>query len=735
MRRTSPALCVGLIAASAAFSTGNSALAGVPQHSVARQWNEELLNAIRKDLSRPTVHARNLWHVSVAMWDAWAAYDDVAKTFLHHERATAANVAAARAEAISYAAYRIISARFAASPGAATTLPALDARMAALGYDTSVTTTDGDSPAALGNRIAAEVLAFGLNDGANEAGGYKNRYYKPINDPLVPALPGNPDVSDPNRWQPLALDYFVDQGGVIVLGAYPEAVTPEWGQVRAFALNSNDLTITPRDGFDYWTYHDPGPQPLLGGAGEEYYKWGFEMNIAWSAHHDPSDGVMIDISPASIGNATTTLPDPGDYESFYRFEEGGDRGQGYTVNPITGQPYAPQMVLRGDFTRALSVFWADGPSSETPPGHWFTIANYVADHPLAVKRLGGTGPVLDDLEWDVKVYFALGGALHDTAVTIWGIKGRYDSSRPITAIRYMAGLGQSSNPSGPSYNPHGLTLRPGLIELVTAETTAPGQRHEHLAGNEGKIAIRCWRGPPYIVDPKTDVAGVGWILGENWWAYQAKTFVTPPFPGYVSGHSGYSRAGATLMTFLTGSEFFPGGLGEFHCPKDTFLRVEKGPSTDVTLQWAKYADASDQCSLSRIWVGFHPPFDDLPSRIIGKQIAEDAYALAQTYFNGSDPHRFHRGDVEENGALNLSDAISIFGYLFIGGAAPGCQEAADTNNDGKVDISDGIGLLGYVFLGGSAPPLPGPPGWPCGVDTDAEGSPQDLGCESYSACN
>ncbi|MFZ9689716.1 MAG: hypothetical protein ACO3DS_07745, partial [Phycisphaerales bacterium] len=41
--------------------------------SVARQWNEEMLAAIRRDLARPTVHARNLYHVSAAMWDAWAA--------------------------------------------------------------------------------------------------------------------------------------------------------------------------------------------------------------------------------------------------------------------------------------------------------------------------------------------------------------------------------------------------------------------------------------------------------------------------------------------------------------------------------------------------------------------------------------------------------------------------------------------------------------------------------------
>ena len=49
-----------------------------PDWSVARYWNEALLDAIRRDLPAPTVHARNLFHVSAAMWDAWAAFDPMA---------------------------------------------------------------------------------------------------------------------------------------------------------------------------------------------------------------------------------------------------------------------------------------------------------------------------------------------------------------------------------------------------------------------------------------------------------------------------------------------------------------------------------------------------------------------------------------------------------------------------------------------------------------------------------
>ena len=572
--------------------------------SIARHWNDELLGAIRVDFARPTVHARNLFHVSVAMWDAWAAYDSDATTYLHHEKALQIasgrgrpvgplpGVDDARAETISYAAYRILSARFANSPGAAESLVSFDAKMDELGYDREFTSTAGDSPAALGNRIAQTVLEFGASDNSNEAGGFANLHYTPLNPPLVPALPGNPNLLNPNRWQPLALGFFVDQGGNIILGGFPEALSPEWGQVRAFALDAANLTIFQRDNFDYWVFHDPGPPPMIGTPTEEYYKWGFEMVALWSGHLDPASGAMIDISPGAIGNSP--LPDPGDYEDFYDFEGGGDWGVGHPVNPVTSKPYEPQIVPLGDYTRVLAEFWADGPDSETPPGHWFTIANYVSDHQRTQKRLNGRGKLLDDLEWDVKVYFALGGAMHDAAVAAWGAKGWYDYVRPISAVRYLAGLGQSSDPDGVSYHPDGLRLYPGKIEVVTEATTVPGERHEHLFGDEGKIAFYAWKGPAFIVDPAVDVAGVDWILAEDWWPYQRPSFVTPPVAGYVSGHSTYSRAAAEVLTLLTGSEFFPGGLGEFFCPKTEFLVFEDGPSVDITLQWATYQDASDQ---------------------------------------------------------------------------------------------------------------------------------------------
>jgi hypothetical protein len=254
-----------------------------------------------------------------------------------------------------------------------------------------------------------------------------------------------------------------------------------------------------------------------------------------------------------------------------------------------------------------------------------------------VKRLGGTGPLLGDLEWDVKVYLALGAAMHDVAIAAWGVKGWYDYIRPVSAIRYMCDRGQSSDSSAASYAEDGIHLYPGSVELISAESTRPGARHAHLAGpagqHIGKIAVHAWRGPDFIDDPETDVAGVGWIRCENWWPYQRPSFVTPPFAGYVSGHSTYSRAAAEVMTRLTGDAFFPGGLGEFHAPANEFLVFEDGPSQSITLQWARYYDASDECSLSRIYGGIHPTADDIPGRFMGAQIGQNVMQQVLHYFS------------------------------------------------------------------------------------------------------
>ena len=618
------------------------------QHSVARQWNEVLLESIRNDLARPTVHARNLFHTSVAAYDSWAVFDPMAETYMlgksvhgypcpYNGISTPTDIQAAQEECMSYAIYRLLSHRFSTSPGALESLQSYDTLMSDLGYDINFTSTDysSGSYAALGNHLAENLIAYGMQDGANEVNGYENQYYSAVNSPLLPMLPGNPDLEDPNRWQPLTLQVFIDQSGNVYPISTPGFLSPEWGEVSSFALDESDLTVNNRDGYDYQVYHDPGMPPLMDTVditGEvDLYKWNFELVSIWSSHLSSDDPTVWDISPASIGNMEDYPTSFYQHQHFYDLLEGGDASIGHDLNPSTGQPYQPQYVKRGDYARILAEFWADGPDSETPPGHWFTILNYINDHPMLEKKFEGTGPELSDLEWDVKTYFALAGALHDAAVTAWGVKGWYDYIRPVSALRFMADLGQSSDSQLLSYHPAGVRLHQGLIELVKEGDDLAGANNE----NVGKIKLYAWKGHDYILNTETDVAGVGWILAENWWPYQRPSFVTPNFAGYVSGHSTFSRAAAELLTAFTGDPFFPGGMGEFEAPMNEFLVFEDGPSQDVTLQWATYRDASDQCSLSRIWGGIHPPADDIPGRLMGIEIGVDAFELAKEYFEGN----------------------------------------------------------------------------------------------------
>src|SRR5690349_6778893 len=156
--------------------------------SVARRWDEALLDAIRRALPNPPVHARNLFHLSVAMWDAWATYDPVASGYLSHEKIVAARPQQARAEAISFAAWTVLKARFENANGAEDSLPEFDQLLRSLCYSpTAVRHPAEDSPAAVGDRIGHAVLAYGLTDGSNEANGYADPAYQPVNAPLVVA--------------------------------------------------------------------------------------------------------------------------------------------------------------------------------------------------------------------------------------------------------------------------------------------------------------------------------------------------------------------------------------------------------------------------------------------------------------------------------------------------------------------------------------------------------------------
>jgi hypothetical protein len=574
--------------------------------SVARVWDEALLNAIRRDFPAPTVHARNLFHTSAAMWDAWAAYDPLAEGYFVTEKLDAVDVRSSREAAISYAAYRLLLNRYSIATGLEETFSELSDTMESLCYRIDYVETEGGSPAALGNRIAALIVEETIDDGSLESARYVDDTYRPVNDPMVVSELGT-TMQDPNRWQPLALDRQVAQNGLLVPGGVQTYVGSNWGHVEGFALPESTEGLPV----------DPGPPPFLGDPiTDSEFKDGAVEVIRYSAFLDPEAPERVDIGPGVQGNSVV----------------GTDSGEGHSVNPSTGSPYAPNLVLHADYGRVIAEFWADGPDSETPPGHWNTLANEVSNSANMSFRVGGVGPELDRLEWDVKLYFALNSALHDAAIAAWGAKAHYDFVRPISMIRYMGGKGQSTDLTAAGGDPNGLPLEPGVVELVTAESVAPGERHEHLSDHVGEIAVRSWRGSPD--DPSAEESGVGWIRAVEWVPYQRPTFVTPAFAAYVSGHSAFSRAGAEVLAAITADEYFPGGVFEWTVEARSLFH-ENGPTEDVTLQWATYFDAADEAGISRIYGGIHVAADDFRGRVMGAAIGKQAWEMAVGYFDGA----------------------------------------------------------------------------------------------------
>ena len=126
--------------------------------------------------------------------------------------------------------------------------------------------------------------------------------------------------------------------------------------------------------------------------------------------------------------------------------------------------------------------------------------------------------------------------------------------------------------------------------------------------------------------------------------YNPGTNLTPPFPGYFSGHSVFSRSSATVLKLFTGSDTFgfstliPAcdvaffGKDFFRC----FGRVEPGiPSVDAAVSFATFDDAANQAGLSRLYGGIHFSDDNTSAQAVGLLIGQQAWAKAQRYFNGT----------------------------------------------------------------------------------------------------
>jgi hypothetical protein len=225
-----------------------------------------------------------------------------------------------------------------------------------------------------------------------------------------------------------------------------------------------------------------------------------------------------------------------------------------------------------DEQKMIAEYWADGPRSELPPGHWDLFAQYVS-------RRDHHGPHKHGIAADVKLFFALTNAIFDASICCWDNKRFFESIRPITAIRYL------------------------------------------FRGQQ----VRAWGGP-YL--------GTRLLDGADWLPYQASTFPTPPFPEYSSGHSTFSAAGAEILRLFTGSDYF-GASVRFPAGSSKF-EAGAVPARDVTMRWETFSEAANQAGLSRRYGGIHFEQGDLDARVAGRLVAKQAWVKAHSYLSGTD---------------------------------------------------------------------------------------------------
>jgi hypothetical protein len=272
---------------------------------------------------------------------------------------------------------------------------------------------------------------------------------------------------------------------------------------------------------------------------------------------------------AKVTPFALTRPDqfrpPGPYT--YLGSDGKPSGQ-YVGQIDKMTQYSKQL---DDFRKTTAEYWEDGPGTVTPPGHWNQFAQWVA------RRDANT------VDEDARMFFALNNGLLDASISAWEGKGRWDSIRPISAVRWL---------------------------------------------QRGKI-IQAWGGP---------YKGPSYIRGEDWIPYRPPNDPAPPFAEYASGHSTFSGAAAEVLTGFTGRGNFEmtvtiaAGSSRVEPKTATHPGV---PAKPITLKWTNFRYAAEQAGLSRQYGGVHFEHGDKDAREAGSKVGKSAWAKALTYFNGT----------------------------------------------------------------------------------------------------
>jgi hypothetical protein len=199
----------------------------------------------------------------------------------------------------------------------------------------------------------------------------------------------------------------------------------------------------------------------------------------------------------------------------------------------------------------------------------------------------------NDMDRDVKLFFTVGNTVFDAFIACWDTKRHYDSSRPWTLVRHYY----------------------------------KGQK------------VKGWAGPG---------KGVITLPAEDWHPYSPYTFITPPFPGYPSGHSTASASAAKVLELFTGSDRFgevkqrtAGVLTEpgFKCDiiqmRDGKLPADHNLTCDVALRLPTFSATAEMAGISRVMGGYHIQADNVAGLKLGRQVALYLWPKIQAYFDGT----------------------------------------------------------------------------------------------------
>ena len=111
--------------------------------------------------------------------------------------------------------------------------------------------------------------------------------------------------------------------------------------------------------------------------------------------------------------------------------------------------------------------------------------------------------------------------------------------------------------------------------------------------------------------------------GADWLPYQPASFPTPPFPEFISGHSTFSAAAATVLELFTGRNRF--GASVTFAPGTSAIEPGITPAIPVVLYWDTFTDAANQAGMSRRYGGIHFKAADLTGRAVGKVVGFQAW--------------------------------------------------------------------------------------------------------------